>query len=392
MVEFPTVSAIRNQNEVLSQLEATVAELVRLGAKGDRRSVQALGRRLLTRPPHGANVPAFRIAIGEALASAGAPAGPLRGSSPTIPADEESGMSLIELETEPTSEPPILEIAARASVDAVIRERRARARLAASGLDPSSRILLLGPPGVGKSMTARYLAGALALPLVTVDLAAVVSSYLGKTGHNLRRVLDYARSFECVVLADEFDALAKRRNDDTDVGELKRIVNLLLMELDRWPASCLFVAASNHPELLDNAVERRFDVVVHLSLPSRPSRAEMFKAFSAPKGLQLTNETAELCALATDGYSGSTIGRLVESALREATLLQTHPDTLLLERALAALSADGLRTREERGRFATLAARQLNLSKRRIAELLGVTHPTVANLIAWYEGVSTNTQ
>ena len=90
-------------------------------------------------------------------------------------------------------------------------------------------------------MAARYLAGALDLPLITMDLAGAISSLLGKTGQNLRQALDFARERSCVLFLDEFDALAKRRDDDTDVGELKRIVNVLLLELERWPDSGLLV-------------------------------------------------------------------------------------------------------------------------------------------------------
>ena len=103
------------------------------------------------------------------------------------------------------------------------------------------------------------LASRIGVPLVSIDLASVVSSFLGTSGRNIRVAFDYAKSGQCVLLLDEFDALAKRRDDDTDIGELKRIVNVVLLELDRWPDTSLLVAATNHPQLLDPAVGRRFD-------------------------------------------------------------------------------------------------------------------------------------
>ena len=371
--------AVPSNQGGLSPLADAVVRLVRLGAKGDRKSVQAFARRLLTRPPEVGDVLAFREALGAALAEAGQVPSFLRASSPIAPADEESALSLGEVEILPQhATAPILEPTSQTSIETLIAERRGAARLLAAGLEPPSRALLLGPPGVGKSMTARYLAAALGLPLVTIDLAAVVSSYLGKTGHNLRRVFDYARSYECVLLADEFDALAKRRDDEGDVGELKRLVNLLLMELDRWPSSTLFVAASNHPELLDSAVERRFDVVVRLERPTRQTRARLFQLVASESSLVLSAEAAELCALATERLTGSDIRRLAESAFRDAVLSEQPPEAVLLHRVVANLTNGGLTARDDRARFAALAIAELGLSRRHVAQLLGVTHPTVS--------------
>jgi len=134
------------------------------------------------------------------------------------------------------------------------------ARLIEAGLSPSRTVLLSGPPGVGKTLAATYLAEKLDLPLVTLNLAAAVNSFLGKTGNNLTKVLAHAQSQPCVLLLDEFDAFAKRRDDAQDVGELKRVVNVLLQAIDEWPATSLLVAATNHEELLDRAIFRRFDL------------------------------------------------------------------------------------------------------------------------------------
>jgi len=137
------------------------------------------------------------------------------------------------------------------------------------GLHPSKSILFTGPPGVGKTLAAKWIARQLNRPLLVLDLAAVMSSFLGRTGNNIRYVLDYAKNTECVLLLDELDAIAKRRDDTSEIGELKRLVTVLLQEIDDWPPTGLLIAATNHPDLLDPAVWRRFEVVVEFGKPER---------------------------------------------------------------------------------------------------------------------------
>ena len=130
------------------------------------------------------------------------------------------------------------------------------------GLSPTRSAIFVGPPGVGKTLTARWLASQLGVPLYVLDLTAVMSSLLGRSGTNLRAALDFAKRSPCVLLLDEIDAIAKRRSDDTDIGELKRLVTVILQEVDEWPATGLLLAATNHAELIDPALWRRFDLVI----------------------------------------------------------------------------------------------------------------------------------
>src|SRR5262249_30290083 len=152
---------------------------------------------------------------------------------------------------------PVLTAKLRGALDLVIAERSHLAALAKSDLKPTTTLLFTGPPGVGKTLSARWLAHSLQKPLLTLDLASVISSFLGRTGANLRYVLDYAKQVDSVLLLDEFDAIAKRRGDDTELGELKRLVTVLLQEIDVWPRDRILIAATNHGELLDRAVWRR---------------------------------------------------------------------------------------------------------------------------------------
>ena len=106
-------------------------------------------------------------------------------------------------------------------------------------------------------------------PLLILDLSAVMSSYLGRTGSNLRHVLDYAKSLDCVLLLDELDAIAKRRDDSSEIGKLKRLVTVLLQQLDDWPSAGLLIAATNHTDLLDHAVWCRFEELVKFGIPQQ---------------------------------------------------------------------------------------------------------------------------
>lgn len=124
---------------------------------------------------------------------------------------------------------------------------------------------------MGKTLSARYIAAQIDKPLWVLDLTTVMSSLLGKTGNNLRAVFDHAKQNEAVLLLDEIDLIAKRRSDESDVGELKRLVTAILQEVDNWPDTGLLLAATNHPELIDPALWRRFDAILRFEVSDRPA-------------------------------------------------------------------------------------------------------------------------
>jgi SpoVK/Ycf46/Vps4 family AAA+-type ATPase len=147
--------------------------------------------------------------------------------------------------------------------------------LDALGVPRRNRILLYGPPGCGKTSIAEALAGKLGRMLVTVRVESVISSYLGETGANLRRVMDFAAKGAYVVLFDEFDSLAKDRDDPADHGELRRVVNAVLQLIDRYRGPSILIAATNHSQVIDDAMWRRFDEVLEVSLPDREQIAQL---------------------------------------------------------------------------------------------------------------------
>lgn len=155
-------------------------------------------------------------------------------------------------------------------LDRLYIEHSNKKKLLQAGLKPKNRLLFYGPPGTGKTLTAHYIATILGLPLCIVQLSNVVSSLMGDTASNLAKIFTFINSNPCVLLIDEFDTFAKSRNDSNDVGELQRIVNTLLQNLDSFNTTdSVVIAATNYDKaLLDSAVWRRFDGVLEFELPS----------------------------------------------------------------------------------------------------------------------------
>ena len=158
---------------------------------------------------------------------------------------------------------------ARRTCEELIEEQHRASVLRAHALEPRHRILLVGPPGNGKTSLAEALAEALATPFFVVRYEALIGSFLGETASRLKRVFDYARTTPCVLFFDEFDAVGKERGDVHETGEIKRVVSSLLMQVDDLPSYAVVVAATNHAELLDRAAWRRFQVRLALNAPTR---------------------------------------------------------------------------------------------------------------------------
>lgn len=315
-------------------------------------------------------------ALGEILGRhADSLAGLRRQVVPPPPSDSEQGMSLVRVATTDDAPPPILTPEVAKAIEQFVAERRGASKLLREGYSPPSSILLLGPPGTGKTMLAKWLANRLELPLVVQDLAVSISSLLGKTGFNLRRTLDYARSNPCLLLLDEFDAIAKRRDDATELGELKRIVNVLLKELEEWPLESVLVAATNHPELLDPAVSRRFNLMLRLPLPGLAERDAIIRRAAGRLAEDVQPGLLEACAKALDGCSGSDLDRLVHASARRHLSGDVSMTAALVEEVMALESHAG--ASDALGSLIRALRASSTMSVRDIGRLVGRTASTV---------------
>jgi len=214
-----------------------------------------------------------------------------------------------------------LEALLRGRIDRVLLEQKQRGRIREHGFAPLAKILLLGQPGTGKTMTAAVLAGELGLPLFTIQLDGLITKYMGETAAKLRLIFDAIAQTRGAYLFDEFDALGGERAAKNDVGEIRRILNSFLQFLELDDSDSLVVAATNHPQLLDRALFRRFDTVIEYSLPSKEMALRIMKArLSLLDTSQVEWETA---GAISEGLSHADITRACESAAKDAILNHT---------------------------------------------------------------------
>lgn len=195
-----------------------------------------------------------------------------------IPLDNDSKMQIVEVIPEDKTRTTIvLDDFVDKQVKEFINIISHGAEIEKAGINVNKTLLLYGAPGCGKTSIAHYISEQTHLPLVIARLDGLVSSLLGSTAKNIRKIFSYAASLPCILFLDEFDAIAKARNDSHELGELKRVINSLLQNIDELPSSCVLIAATNHPELLDKAVWRRFLTKIEVGMPDSPNRLKILK-------------------------------------------------------------------------------------------------------------------
>lgn len=302
-----------------------------------------------------------------------------RGISPpageaNLPVDGDSRLALIRVfDDRKGLAAPILPPNVQDAIGAIIRERKESSRLAAHGISPTRSAILVGPPGVGKTLSARWIASALDKPLWVLDLTAVMSSLLGKTGNNLRAALDHAKTHGAVLLLDEIDALAKRRSDESDIGELKRLVTVMLQEVDQWPDSGLLLAATNHPELVDPALWRRFDLVLKFDAPDAAAIAMAIERFLG-EDLKVFAPWLDVLAAGMQGQSLSDVERSINT-LRRGHVLQTASAEKLISGAIGQRQES--LSKAERLQLAIELAKAGQHTHVQISQMTGVARDTI---------------
>jgi MoxR-like ATPase len=236
------------------------------------------------------------------------------------PVDRETSVPLAEILLNPGEgrAVPIYKDDLRFALGAMLDEWRRADALRSMGIEPSRSCLIYGPPGTGKTLTALTLASQLGLPVVNARIDGLVSSFLGTTARNIANLFDFANRYRCVLVLDEFDALAKMRDDPHEIGEIKRVVNTLLQNLDARTGKGLTIAITNHDSLLDTAVWRRFENHIHIEIPDERARKVMLGTFLHP--LVLDDDVVKTLAFVAGQRSGSDLKNFADALKRGLAL------------------------------------------------------------------------
>jgi len=217
----------------------------------------------------------------------------------------------------------VLDDALAEQLQRVIREQRHAPRILEHGLSPRRKLLLVGSPGTGKTLTAAVLATELGIPLFQVRLDGLLTKYMGETASKLRQIFDATDQTRGVYFFDEFDAIGSQRGLTNDVGEIRRVLNSFLQMIEQDQSNSLILAATNHPEILDYALLRRFDDVLHYALPDAKQAGTLLRLRLAPiatKGIRWTT-----VAHSAEGLSYAEINRAAEDVHKEALMGRNAP-------------------------------------------------------------------
>jgi len=302
-----------------------VKALIRSHADGDDSRFYAIAMQVAAqaaRSGHGKFAQELRALVDQVKARAEA-VEPARGPKPVPlaqPRGELAGLLTVGYPKTRLADMALTDVL-RTRLGRVLTEQRERDRIREHGFAPMRKLLLVGPPGTGKTMTAAALAGELGVPLFSIQLDGLITKYMGETAAKLRLVFDAIQSTRGVYLFDEFDALGGERGSKNDVGEIRRVLNSFLQFLEQDESDSLVLGATNHVGLLDRALFRRFDAVLEYALPSAEIAARVMRA-----RLGLLDTSAihwDAAAKATEGLSHAEIAMACEQAAKNAILDHT---------------------------------------------------------------------
>jgi SpoVK/Ycf46/Vps4 family AAA+-type ATPase len=293
--------------------------LVRAGAKGDtslfRRTVEAIVAEERSKQHH---------VLADRLMDCFQQNGQQPGHRP-LSLDSQTGQLFVEMNPQVCMDDLILPDPVLQACKELIEEHHRSDLLRSYHLEPRHKVLLAGPPGNGKTSLAEGLAHALMVPLIAIRYEGVIGSFLGETASRLRKLFDYARNRQCVLFFDEFDTLGKERGDPHDTGEIKRVVSSLLLQIDDLPSHVVVVTATNHRELLDRAVWRRFQLRLDLPAPSKAQTQLWVERFEKRMGVSFGLSPPTL-AEKLDGASFAELEEFGLSVMRRWVLSKPDGD------------------------------------------------------------------
>lgn len=305
-------------------------------------------------------------------------------SQTVAPRDKDSLLELYEIVySETTFDEVVLPGNQKTIIQQFVDEQNNAANLKKHNIPAANRLLLCGPPGCGKTMTAYAIGNALNLPIAYVRLDGLVSSYLGQTSTNLRKVFDSVKNQRIILFLDEFDAIAKKRDDTNELGELKRVVTTLLQNFDNLPSNVILIAATNHEHLLDPAIWRRFNFTITLDLPALEQRKALIQ-----NGLSKYDINAKIdigaIAKVTEGMSGALIEELMLAAAKRFLIegtLKTADVTAILIQQKTKYSDNN-----EESMKVICEMLDRGVSLRAAASALGISHSTLEYQVKKFRG------
>lgn len=296
-------------------------QLIKAGASGDSTAFRCVSEAIINeerqKQHHLLANDLEQILYGEHLAPATERSSRL---IPNVPVDKERGLALLDIKQPQRSlEEIILPNQSTLAIEELLEEHRRQDVLRSYGMKASGKLIFYGPPGCGKTLAAEIIAFELDRPLAIVRLDALVSSYLGETAANLRKVFDFIAQHPMVALFDEFDAIGKERGDSGEHGELRRVVNAVLQMMDAYQGQSIMLAATNHEQILDSAIWRRFDEIIEFPVPDKQQLIQILKLKLRGIRRQFEPDDKELLNAFT-GLSGADIDRVVRRAIKHMIL------------------------------------------------------------------------
>ncbi len=297
-------------------MQTEVLRIIEGGLANDRRKILAYSNRLADRLEQEGDLAlsrCIRQKLTEGIPQNAAVADAVR----MVPLDTDSRLQIVEvIPSDAKRHKVVLTERVDSHIKDFINMVRHRGDLELAGVDIQKTLLLYGRPGCGKTSIAHYISEQTGLPLVVARLDGIVSSLLGSTAKNIRKIFDYTSSIPCILFLDEFDAIAKARDDQHELGELKRVINSLLQNIDVMSSDHVLIAATNHAELLDNAIWRRFVQTIEIGLPGQTEIEEMIDVFSEPFTSELTADPSRCKAFAkaAEGLSPSDLKTVFDRA------------------------------------------------------------------------------
>jgi hypothetical protein len=393
---------VKRQKPIQISLLADVCRAILSGEEDPRALVSRVSETLVTNgSPDGAAVIMGLLGEGEnasasPLSTSDAPSkGPmcidLPGEALTrasrIPVDREtaSPLATVLFRDRLPATPPILPPALRTALESFVIEWQRASELLHVGIQPAKSCLFFGEPGTGKTQVALWLASQLGLPVILARLDGLMSSFLGTTSRNIGSLFTFANRHRAILLLDEVDAIAKLRDDPNEIGEIKRVVNTLLQNIDERAGHGLTLGITNHPQLLDPAVWRRFEVQIELPKPGDAERHEIIRKYALP--LKFSAGELRFIAWLLHDTSGAEVEDFVRS-IRKSWILQGK-DIALVERLKTIAHAHAARIPKEmlevisrpEKEVVKLLSKSYNFSTPELAQAFSVNRTTISRWV-----------